>query len=291
MSLGRILVVDDDESLRRVMQVQLEDLGYDVATAADGDVALQSLQLASRELVISDMKMPGMSGIDLLRKVRAGYPETIVVVVTAFGTVLGQAPWAPYSPERVRMWRLDWELSAGAIADMGPHYFDFAQWARGDETSGPVEYEGFGIFRREKKLNTIPGVVDVRARYADGTLLRIDSGPKGVRFDGDEGWIQLNDEGAITAYPKSVLAGRDVPNVGWNVMAPHIRNFLDCMRSREQTVSSPEVSQRSHTIAHCANLSIRLDRKLCWDPEVELFIGDEQANNMLARSMRAPWRI
>jgi predicted dehydrogenase len=204
---------------------------------------------------------------------------------------LGQAPWAPYSPQRVGMWRLDWDLSAGAIVDMGPHYFDFAQWAHGDEMSGPVEYEGFGIFLREKKLNTIPGIVDVRARYADGTRLRIDSGPKGVRFDGDEGWIQLTDEGAITAGPKSVLAGREVPHYGWNVMAPHIRNFLDCMRSRKPTVSPPEIAHRSHTIAHCANLSIRLDRKLCWDPETELFIGDEQANNMLARSMRAPWRI
>ena len=87
MSRGHILVVDDDESLRRVMQVQLEDLGYDVATAADGDSALRSLQLSVRELVISDLKMPGMSGIDLLKKVRAAYPETIVVVVTAFGTV------------------------------------------------------------------------------------------------------------------------------------------------------------------------------------------------------------
>jgi DNA-binding NtrC family response regulator len=87
VSRGRILVVDDDESLRRVMQVQLEDLGYDVATAANGDAALVSLQSSPRELVITDLKMPGMSGIDLLRKVRASFPETIVVVVTAFGTV------------------------------------------------------------------------------------------------------------------------------------------------------------------------------------------------------------
>ena len=87
MTRGRILVVDDDESLRRVMQVQLEDLGYDVASAADGDSALRSLAVSARELVISDLKMPGMSGIELLRKVRAGYPETLVIVVTAFGTV------------------------------------------------------------------------------------------------------------------------------------------------------------------------------------------------------------
>ena len=87
MSRGRILVVDDDDSLRRVMQVQLEDLGYEVATAADGDSALRSLHACTRELVVSDLKMPGMSGIELLKKLRAGYPETIVVVVTAFGTV------------------------------------------------------------------------------------------------------------------------------------------------------------------------------------------------------------
>lgn len=204
---------------------------------------------------------------------------------------LGQGPWAPYSPERVRMWRYDWDLSAGVIADMGPHYFEFAQWAHGDQITGPVEYEGFGIHGAERKLSRIPGIVDVRARYADGTVLRIDSGPKGVRFDGDAGWIQLTDEGAITAGPKSVLEGRDVPKYGWNVMAPHIRNFLDCMRTRKPTVSPPEIAQRAHTIAHCANLSIRLGRKLHWDPEVELSLGDDEANNMLARSMRAPWRI
>jgi hypothetical protein len=63
------------------------------------------------------------------------------------------------------------------------------------------------------------------------------------------------------------------------------------MRTRKLTVSHPEIAHRAHTIAHCANLSIRLGRKLYWDPEVELFIGDDEANNMLARSMRAPWRI
>jgi predicted dehydrogenase len=190
------------------------------------------------------------------------------------------------------MWRLNWDTSAGPIADMGPHYFEFAQWARGEETTGPIEYRGRAVFRREKKLNTIPCFVDLHARYGDGTVLRIDSGPKGVRFDGDEGWINLLDEGKIEAYPQSVLEGREVPRAGhYNVMAPHIRNFLDCMRTRKPTASPPEIAHRAHTIAHCANLCARLGRSLRWDPEVELFLGDEEANNMLARSMRAPWRV
>ena len=84
MSRGRILVVDDDESLRRVMQVQLEDLGYDVATAADGDSALRSLQLSVRELVISDLKMPGMSGIDGLKLLREKYPRMALLMLSVY---------------------------------------------------------------------------------------------------------------------------------------------------------------------------------------------------------------
>ena len=87
MASRRILVVDDDESLRRVTQVQLEDEGYTVATAASGEEALAVLARKPQDLVITDLSMPGMSGVDLLSKVRLDYPETTVVLVTAFGTV------------------------------------------------------------------------------------------------------------------------------------------------------------------------------------------------------------
>jgi DNA-binding NtrC family response regulator len=83
----RVLVVDDDESLRRVTQVQLEQAGYAVATAANGPEALTLLQKAPPDLVITDLKMPGMSGLELLRKIRSDYPEVLVVMLTAFGTV------------------------------------------------------------------------------------------------------------------------------------------------------------------------------------------------------------
>ncbi len=83
----RILVVDDDESLRRVTQVQLEQEGYTVTTAADGEQALALLEKSPQDLVISDLKMPGISGIDLLREIRQLYPEVVVILVTAFGTI------------------------------------------------------------------------------------------------------------------------------------------------------------------------------------------------------------
>jgi two-component system NtrC family response regulator len=87
MNPGRILVVEDDESLRRVTQVQLEKCGYATAVAADVPGALEMLEQEPRELVITDLNLPGASGLELLKKIRLEYPETTVVVVTAYGTI------------------------------------------------------------------------------------------------------------------------------------------------------------------------------------------------------------
>ena len=83
----RILVVDDDESLRRVTQVQLEEEGYAVTVAAGGEEALAVLARMPHDLVITDLKMPGLSGVDLLGRIQDEYPETVVVLFTAFATV------------------------------------------------------------------------------------------------------------------------------------------------------------------------------------------------------------
>jgi DNA-binding NtrC family response regulator len=83
----RILIADDDESLRRVMQMELDELGYHVTTAVDGDSALRLLAETMPALIISDLRMPGLSGLDLLRKIRADHPQITVIIVTAYGTV------------------------------------------------------------------------------------------------------------------------------------------------------------------------------------------------------------
>src|SRR5579864_3407425 len=87
MSKKKILVVDDDESLRRVMQMQLEEAGYEVLAASQGKDALALIEDTTPALVITDLKMPGISGLDLLRKLREANPETTVIMITAFGTV------------------------------------------------------------------------------------------------------------------------------------------------------------------------------------------------------------
>jgi DNA-binding NtrC family response regulator len=87
MTRGRILVVDDDPSLRRVLQVQLEQEGYEVAVAASAQQTLSVLQLRPFDLLITDLKMPQISGMELLKQARAQYPQTIIIMLTAFGTV------------------------------------------------------------------------------------------------------------------------------------------------------------------------------------------------------------
>jgi two-component system NtrC family response regulator len=87
MTGNRILVVDDEENLRRVTQLRLQQAGYDVATAADGNQALAFLERNPRDLVLTDLRMPGLSGIELLERIKEAYPEVIVILVTAFGTI------------------------------------------------------------------------------------------------------------------------------------------------------------------------------------------------------------
>jgi DNA-binding NtrC family response regulator len=83
----RILVVDDDESLRRITQLQLEEAGHEVLTASSGDAALKVIEEEAPALVITDLKMPGLSGLEVLKKVRGSHPQTTVLIITAFGTV------------------------------------------------------------------------------------------------------------------------------------------------------------------------------------------------------------
>lgn len=87
MTKGRILVVDDDPSLRRVLQVQLEQEGYEVVVTASAQQALSVLQLRQLDLVITDLKLPGMSGLELLKQIHSQYPQMIIIMLTAFGTV------------------------------------------------------------------------------------------------------------------------------------------------------------------------------------------------------------
>jgi two-component system NtrC family response regulator len=83
----KILVIDDDNSLRRVLEYNLQEAGYNVYAAASGEEGLRIFSEETPVLVISDMKMPGMDGMQVLKAIKDLSPETVVIIITAFGTV------------------------------------------------------------------------------------------------------------------------------------------------------------------------------------------------------------
>jgi DNA-binding NtrC family response regulator len=87
MTGGKVLVVEDDDSLRRVTQLHLEKLGFITSVTPNAEHALQALKDAPYDVLLTDLQLPGASGIELLKQVKAEYPDTIVIVFTAYGTV------------------------------------------------------------------------------------------------------------------------------------------------------------------------------------------------------------
>jgi DNA-binding NtrC family response regulator len=87
MSVPRVMVVEDDESLRRVIQAQITAMGYQVSVSGSVDETLEILQGSPHELILTDLQLPGRSGLDLLKLVRQDYPDTTIILMTAFGSV------------------------------------------------------------------------------------------------------------------------------------------------------------------------------------------------------------
>jgi len=207
---------------------------------------------------------------------------------------LGPAPWAPYTKGRCH-WNFRWiqDYSGGQLTDWGAHLLDGAQWGNNSEHTGPVEVEGKGKFLRDGLYNTAKEY-RIEYKYADGVKLIVTSGNPSLRFEGSEGWIGNRGWRApLQAEPKSILNSVIGPNEIhlYTCKAGEQRNFLDCVKSRKECYFPPEIGQRCFTIAHVGNISMLLGRKLKWDPDNEKFINDEQANRMLSRTMRSPWRL
>jgi len=81
----KVLIIDDEEGIRRVMSITLKDAGYEVLTASDGESGIGVCQEKSPQIVITDVRMPGMDGIEVLQKIKEVSPEKEVIVATAFG--------------------------------------------------------------------------------------------------------------------------------------------------------------------------------------------------------------
>ena len=90
---------------------------------------------------------------------------------------------------------------------------------------------------------------------------------------------------------ESLRTERTISKEVWARPQGHVRNFLDCVKSRQQPAANVEVAHRAASVCHIANITVKLGRKLRWDPAKESFVGDEQANRLRSEALREPWRL
>jgi predicted dehydrogenase len=205
---------------------------------------------------------------------------------------LGPCLWRPYNSNYADRGRTQfWDFHAGLL-EWASHSIIGAQWAADMEHTEPVEYEPEGgIFRGDGLI----GRYTINCRYANGVKLVIRNhswipgGTSSNRFEGTEGWVEAGGE-RIEVSPnlKSLLPTRQ--GTQYDSTAEHMREFLQCIRSRTRPRANAEVTAHTHIAAHAAWISAQLNRKLTWDPARRMFVNDEEANRMRGRAYREPWR-
>lgn len=208
---------------------------------------------------------------------------------------LGPAPYAPYCPARVHQnWRWNMDLGGGQLMDWIGHHVDIAHWGLGFDYIGPIEIEGSGEFPRKGVWNS-PTSYYLTVKYADGTPMKIAGGHReirsGTKWIGEFGWVWCN-RGGLEANPSYLLKEFIGPNeTRLYKSRDHYQNFLDCVKSRQQTITPGEVAHRSASVGHLGVIAMELGRKIHFDPATESIIDDAEATRLLSRSYRSPWDL
>lgn len=213
---------------------------------------------------------------------------------------LGPAPWREYQQFGNNGPHWDWrwimDYSGGQLTDWAGHHVDIAHWGLGLEYTGPVEIEGEGIY-------PIDGIYDVptrykfTCRYANGLEMIVANDgrqPKGMGtvWYGDKGWIYVDRDNKLEAEPSSILGERiGSDEIRLYESLDHMQNFIDCVKSRKQTITLAEVAHRSISVGLLGEIAMLTGRKLQWNPEKETFDNDDEANRLLSRPMRSPWHL
>ena len=193
--------------------------------------------------------------------------------------------------------------SGGEMTGTGAHGFDQIQWALNMDHTGPVEIwcEGgklepvvYSKSESRSRGNTLCSRDRrVRMRYANGVLIRLENnGPAaGGEFIGDEGKIRIGNN-VVTSNPPELAK---IPSKDLKFRLPaidnHIQNWFDCIKSREKPIADVEIGHRSAVLCHLGNIARWVGRKLQWDPEREIFPGDDAANSFLDRPRRKPYEL
>jgi predicted dehydrogenase len=234
----------------------------------------------------------------------------------------GPAPRRPYTPHRgLYHFRWFWDFSGGQMTNLGAHQIDILQWFLGVKGPTAVSSSG-GRFALEDDGET-PDTQDALLEYPGFTALwshREASrgsgegfgmeffGTKGSMKIGRDGWRILGDtklppgnnipqfkghpSGVATkveTVPEHWIESRAEKGSSDEQFDLHVRNFLDCIKTRQQPVSNVRDGHEVARTCHLANISLRTGRKLVWSEAKNDIVNDSEASAMLTRPYRAPW--
>lgn len=193
-------------------------------------------------------------------------------------------------------WYLIRDYCVGFIVNWGVHHLDIANWGCPAVTSEPCQLEFKGSYRNDGLTDNILDWAG-EFRYESGLKMAYsDTGhpyEQGCKFIGDEGWVHV-DRTRIKAEPESLLKvelkSSDVP-LDAGATGSHYNNFLECVRSRKDPIAPVEGGVQASYLGMIAEISIKLGRKLRWNPKNETFIDDAEANGLLSAPMRSPWKL
>jgi len=234
---------------------------------------------------------------------------------------LGPARETPYTQGKAldeqdawKTWWYNYDYALGFVAGWGIHPLDIAYWGHPTMMNGTVEIEGRGVIPAEGACNTAIEF-DVTYTLADGVRMWYRGTRNGydkvtpmndftawerkygkivdhgTAFEGTDGWV-LVDRTQIRTSPERLVEAKFGPNeVQLTRSSNHVRNFLDCVKSRQAAICPIEDSVQGDILCHLADLATRLGRKLKWDGPRESFVGDSSADQRLRmRAPRPAWR-
>jgi hypothetical protein len=192
------------------------------------------------------------------------------------------------------------------ITGWGAHHLDIAHWGMDTELTGPIEIEGRAEFPKSGLWN-VHGPYHIEAKYANGVTMIIDhTFDNGVQFEGSEGWVFVSRGGAqatasdpasksgktLAASDEKILNSVIGPNeVQLYTSDDHHLNWLESIQTRKPAVTTPEQAHRSTSACIVSWISMKLGRKLRWNPAKEEFVDDAEANALRRRAERKPFGI
>ena len=221
----------------------------------------------------------------------------------------GPAPRAPYTEYRVTKpkayerpgWMRHLYYCDGMITNWTTHWNDGAMWATGLERSGPVEIEGSGAYPPAESFWNVLVQFEVKMRFAEGVQWTYRTEKPYFKIEGSEGWVYADyqqlkakiagREGVLYSAGKSAHKLMPMPTLQPNELHFYVKtdkqDFIDGVKSRQETLEPAEVGHRVTSLGHLGQIAIQLGRKLQWDPLRERF-SDDEANAMIDKPIHAP---